>query len=80
MPEQDEQLSTLFTIIFLKSGSLLFCILTHSLLNATSFLCSQDDKLLIISSIVLTLVSVVYAFIVLLLNKKDKSDKELEIK
>lgn len=63
----------LFTIIFHKSGSLIFCILAHSLLNATSIICASGSTLAqIIVSIALTVISVSYALIILWLNKGSK--------
>lgn len=63
----------LFTIMFYKSGSLLFPILVHSLLNATSAFCIQGNmQLQIITACVLTVVSIVYALIILRLNKTNK--------
>lgn len=62
----------LFTIIFYKSGSLIFPILVHSLLNATSVFCIQGSfTLQLISASVLTAVSIIYALIILKLNKSD---------
>lgn len=64
----------LFTVIFYKSGSLLPCIITHSLINATSaFACEYNLTLNIITAIVLTVVSVLYALWIL----KSEKIKEL---
>ncbi|MBQ8882082.1 MAG: CPBP family intramembrane metalloprotease [Clostridia bacterium] len=52
----------LFTTIFYKTDSLIPCIVTHSLLNASSvFMGSYDLTLTLISAITLTVVAVLYA-------------------
>ena len=52
----------LFTTIFYKTESLLPCIITHSLLNATSvFMVDAGTTHLIISSVALIVVSIAYA-------------------
>ena len=52
----------LFTIIFYKSGSLLPCIITHSVMNATSvFACNVGVTMEVITAVVLIVVSVFYA-------------------
>ncbi len=56
----------LFTIIFHKSGSLLPCIITHGLMNATSvFACDMGITMDIITAIVLIVVFIGYAFWIL---------------
>ncbi len=63
----------MFTIIFYKSGTLIPCIVAHSLINATSaFEGAGSLTLNIISAIVLTVVSVGYS---IWLWKGVKSDK-----
>lgn len=62
----------LFTVIFYKSGSLLPCIITHSLINATSVIAFESNiTLSIITAVVLSVVSLVYALWII------KSDKKL---
>lgn len=52
----------LFTVIFYKSGSLLPCIITHSVMNATSvFACDTDLAMEIITAIALIVVNLAYA-------------------
>lgn len=53
----------LFTILFYKSGSLLPCIITHSAVNSLSaFACDRSEMFGIITAVILTLVSLAYAF------------------
>ena len=55
-------LGFLFTIIFLKSGSLIPCILTHSAINSLStFARVQTGAQLIVITIALTVISVAYS-------------------
>ena len=55
-------LGFLFTIIFLKSGSLIPCILTHSAINALStFARVQTDAQLAVITVALTAISVAYS-------------------
>ena len=55
-------LGFLFTIIFLKSGSLIPCILTHSAINALStFARGQTDAQLAVITVALTAISVAYS-------------------
>ncbi len=61
----------LFTVIFHKSGSLFTCILTHSIVNATSLFHNSDFVLDIVLAIVLTITSTAYAFWILN-SKKNK--------
>ncbi|MBR2496348.1 MAG: CPBP family intramembrane metalloprotease [Clostridia bacterium] len=62
----------LFTVIFYKSGSMLPCIITHSLINATSVIVFESNMTLsIITAVVLSVVSLVYALWII------KSDKKL---
>lgn len=70
----------LFVIIFYKGGSLISCILTHSLVNALSVF--QNISALniyteIITSIVIIVVAVVYTLI-LLKTLKPKKDTQIE--
>jgi len=59
----------LFTILFLKTGSLLPCIFAHSFVNASSaFAAPQSTASELSSAIVMTLVAIAYA--VWLLRKK----------
>ena len=63
----------MFTIIFYKSGTLIPCIVAHSLINATSAFEGQTSLTLnIITAVVLTVVSVGYS---IWLWKGVKSDK-----
>ena len=56
----------LFTVIFLKSGSLLPCILTHCAINSFSAFASQRSQTLdMVTAAVLTVVSVAYALWIL---------------
>lgn len=52
----------LFVIIFHKSGSLIPCIITHSLMNALSIFNIENNLSLYISSVFLIIVPLVYAF------------------
>ena len=66
-----------FTIIFYKSGSLLPCIVTHSLMNATSvFSCHANSVMNIVTAIVLIVVFVGYAFWVLRMEKTKQKNSE----
>jgi len=61
----------LFTVIFYKSGSLLPCIITHSLINATSVIVFESNMTLsIITAVVLSVVSLVYALWIIESDKK----------
>ncbi len=63
-------LGYLFTIIFHRSGSLIPCILAHSFVNSTSvFGREQSPEQQIIFSAVLAVGALVYALIILALNK-----------
>jgi len=60
----------LFTIIFHKSGSLIPCILAHSFVNSTSvFGREQTPRQQIIISAVLAVGALVYALVILALNR-----------
>ena len=52
----------LFVIIFLKTKSLIPCIITHSLMNALSVFNIQNPRTLYLSSAFLIIVPLVYAF------------------
>lgn len=68
----------MFTIIFYKSGTLILCIVAHSLINATSAFEGQTSLTLnIITAVVLTVVSVGYA---IWLWKGIKTDDNQNIK
>ncbi|MBQ9114381.1 MAG: CPBP family intramembrane metalloprotease [Clostridia bacterium] len=68
----------MFTIIFYKSGTLIPCIVAHSLINATSAFEGQTSLTLnIITAVVLTVVSVGYA---IWLWKGIKTDDNQNIK
>lgn len=68
----------MFTIIFYKSGTLIPCIVAHSLINATSAFEGQTSLTLnIITAVVLTVVSVGYA---IWLWKGIKTDENQNIK
>lgn len=54
----------LFVILFRKSGSLIPCIVTHSLMNALSVLNQENDLYRYISGAFLTVVPIVYALII----------------
>ena len=55
-------LGFLFTIIFLKSGSLIPCIVTHSLINSLStFGREQTDAQLVVITVALTVISAIYS-------------------
>ena len=65
-----------FTIIFHKSGSLLPCIVTHSVMNATSvFACKAGLTMDVITAIALIVVFVGYA--VWIIKANDKKVKEI---
>lgn len=55
----------LFVVIFIKSGSLLPCILTHAAVNALSMFSSGEAPLFYITAAVLTVVPVLYAVYIL---------------
>lgn len=64
----------LFTIIFHKSGSLLPCIITHSVMNATSvFACDMGLIMEIITASVLIVVFIGYAFWILKIEKRKEN-------
>ena len=54
----------LFVILFRKSGSLIPCIVTHSLMNALSVFNRENDLYLYVSGAFLTVVPIVYALII----------------
>lgn len=63
----------LFTIIFYKSGSLLPCIITHSVMNATSvFACDTDLVMDIITAIALIVINLGYALWIIKSVKKSR--------
>lgn len=57
----------LFGVIFYKSKSLVPCIITHMILNATSIIGKENDAMIYIDCVILLIVSMVYA---VYLNKK----------
>lgn len=60
----------LFTVIFLKSGSLIPCIVTHSVVNSLSVFAVEGSKVLdLVTALVLMVVPTVYALWIL---KKEK--------
>lgn len=66
----------LFTVIFYRSGSLLPCIVTHSLINATSaFSAEADLTLSVITAVVLTVVSAGYALWIWKRGKREPSNE-----
>lgn len=61
----------LFTIIFLRSGNLLPCIIAHGVINSLSvFAGEKSDTLLLIISVVLIIVSLTYSAFILAKTKK----------
>lgn len=68
----------LFVIIFHRGGSLIPCILTHSIFNALSVFCPELTKEQgIIISVIITVIETAYALILLrTLPKPDASEKE----
>lgn len=64
----------LFTVIFLRGGSLLPCILTHSAVNSLSaFAVEQSDAFGLLTAAILTLVSLGYALWILRRTAPPKS-------
>ena len=64
----------LFTIIFYKSKSLLPCIITHSLMNATSVFARHTDLTMdIITSVILTVILVGYMLWILKISRTQDS-------
>lgn len=62
-----------FTIIFYKSGSLLPCIIAHSVMNATSvFACNMGVILDIITAVVLIMIFMGYALWILKMENTNK--------
>lgn len=55
----------LFVIIFLKSGSLLPCIITHCAVNSLSIFSVENEPLSYITAIFLTIVPIIYAFYII---------------
>jgi membrane protease YdiL (CAAX protease family) len=73
----------LFTVIFYKSGNLFPCIITHSLMNATSiFYYNKDLTMETITSIFLIFISLGYAFWILRINnlKSQKNSEDIKMK
>lgn len=66
-----------FTIIFYKSGSLIPCIITHSVMNATSVIASKTSpNLEVVTAIVLIIVFASYALWILKTEKKSLKTME----
>jgi len=62
----------LFTIIFYKSDSLVPCIITHCVVNSLSaFAGERTEKFSIMTALVLTVISLGYAFWILKRDRKD---------
>ena len=62
-----------FTIIFYKSGSLLPCIIAHSVMNATSvFACTMGVIMDIITAVVLIVIFMGYALWILKMENTNK--------
>ena len=73
----------LFSVIFYKSGSLLPCIITHSLINATSIFYYNTDLIIeTITSIFLIFISFGYAFWILKISslKNQKNSEDIKMK
>ena len=64
----------MFTMIYLKTDSLLICIITHSLFNSLSAFSVDVNKInsKIITSILITLISIFYALYIFVILKKKK--------
>ena len=63
----------LFTVIFLKSGNLIPCIITHSVVNSLSAFAVEGSEMLdILTAIVLIVVSAAYAVCILKHMKKEE--------
>ena len=63
----------LFTVIFLKSGNLIPCIITHSVVNSLSAFAVEGSEMLdILTAIVLIVVSAAYAVWILKHMKKEE--------
>jgi membrane protease YdiL (CAAX protease family) len=54
----------LFVIVFQKSGSLIPCIVTHSLMNALSVFNKENEVYLYLSGAFLIVVPIVYAYLI----------------
>lgn len=62
-----------FTVIFYKSGSIIPCIITHSVVNATSVFSAEGSTAMdIISAIVITLTASLYGIYILHKTKKSE--------
>lgn len=71
----------LFSVIFYKSGSLLPCIITHSLMNATSIFYYNTDLIMeTITSIFLIFISLGYAFWILRISSLESQKNSEDIK
>lgn len=64
----------MFTMIYLKTDSLLICIITHSLFNSLNAFSVDVNKInsKIITSILITLISIFYALYIFVILKKKK--------
>ena len=66
----------LFTVIFIKSGSLIPCIIAHSVMNATSvFACQTSGVTEVITAICLIVINVAYAVWILITAPKNANNK-----
>ena len=68
----------LFTILFYRTGSLLACIITHSVLNALSVFANeaaQTPQMEVLSAAALTVIALVYAVYVLLTTSSASGSK-----
>lgn len=70
-------LGVLFAIIFYKSGSIIPCVISHAVTNSLSaFAVEISNMNAIIISAVLTVVSVIYAAVIVKLNPEKKQHRE----
>lgn len=71
----------MFVIVFYRGGSLIPCIITHGLFNAISLFFNQTamtDTREIIVALILTVLSLSYAFVTMLLTKEKSTQENLE--
>jgi len=67
----------LFAIIFYKSGSIIPCVISHAVINSLSaFAVERSDTYGVIVSAVLTVVSVIYAAVIVKLNPEKEQRRE----
>jgi len=65
----------MFTVLFMKGGSLIPCIVAHSVLNATSiFAVEQGQMLDVVSAVMLTVIALGYALWILKMSEKKKPE------